>query len=84
MLGDYNRFWILCFRNPSTKNIKWTPVTNFPINYLRIGNCNLDTCDVNGKAMSAMESGFFERNSLFLDEFYTEKSVVVDNAKNEL
>lgn len=58
------------FRNPSTKHANWTPIKQFPIDYMRIGNCNLDVCAVNTKTVSAMETGFLEENFKFIENMY--------------
>lgn len=50
--------------------MKWNPTTKFPIDYLRIGNCNLDVCIAQEKTMSAMEAGFFEDGIAFWDNLY--------------
>lgn len=59
----------LTCRNPSSKN-KWIPVTQYPVDYLRIGDCNLSTCDANNKLDIQMQSGFNEENVKFVHKFF--------------
>lgn len=59
-------------RNPSTTEMEWTPAKKFPIDYMRIGNCNLEVCDHERKTMSAMQTGLFEENIKFIREFFND------------
>lgn len=57
--------------NPSTDKIKWEPIQEkFPIDFLRIGNCNLDNCEPFKVTLSEMQTGFFEKDFEFLEEFF--------------
>lgn len=64
--------------------MKWNAITQFPIDYMRIGNCNLDVCEAqaHAKVMSAMETGFFEDGIAFMDLLHSGGSAV--NVKAEL
>lgn len=49
---------------------------------MRIGNCNPELCDLQGKTMSAMETGFFEKDIAFAESVFYGKPAGV--AKEEL
>lgn len=52
------------------EHANWTAMQQFPIDYMRIGNCNLDICEENTKTISAMEQGFFEEKFKLVEDMY--------------
>lgn len=52
------------------KKVQWTPVTQFPIDYMQIGNCSRTPCDPQTKMMSQMQTGFFDAHIQFIQEFF--------------
>lgn len=76
---------VISCSDPSFKNFIWSPVKQFPIDFMRIGNCNLEVCDATSKTTSAMQTGFFEKNIAFMDElYYGVGGAGVGGAKQEL
>lgn len=58
--------------------MSWTPAKSFPVDYMRIGNCNLDACDFRSKLASAMETGLKQDNMKFLDKFFNTNFVKIE------
>lgn len=72
MLWNINSLLFPPSRNPSTEQIKWTPIKNrFPIDYLRLGD--IQGRDSNMRTACEIETRFFERDFEFLDEFFKEQ-----------
>lgn len=62
---------------------EWRPATKRPLDYYRIGNCNLDYCEEGTRTESSMEVGLMEEAAKFVrEELYNDPIYIHPNARS--